>query len=168
MPRIKDYGLPADLPARLPKSGIITKGDKLAAFDALLHRADIHWRAARVKIFEAIRNDIRAAHWNPAHKDSAPAETRAPSKAEIRTEQAPSIASSVLERKIETPPHGVLLIRIDMDTCRLIVTHESICALSLTHNQADQIATALAELADDLRQDIAARTWSQGLLEQQR
>lgn len=163
MPKIKEYGPPADLLSRLPTRTIVTKGDKLAAFDALLHRADISWRAARVKIFEAIRADIRAS--GRPQRDSAPAQTGAPSKASSSTEVGSSIPASVLERKIDTPPHGILQVRIDVDTSQLIITHESICALVLTPDQADQFAQALAELADDLRQDAAARAWSQQLLE---
>lgn len=165
MPRIKEYNSPPDLLDRLPKSGIVTKGDKLAAFDTLLHRADVHWRAARVRIFEAIRNDIRAAHHAPAHKDSAPVQSGAPSKAEDRTEQGSSIPPKALERKI----------RIQDDVFRMFHNIGAIDVrkngehfLLLTPDEADQLAHALTELADDLRQDIAARAWSQDLLEQQR
>ena len=165
MPRIKEYGPPADLLARLPKSGIVTKGDKLAAFDALLHRADIHWRAARVRIFDAIRNDIRAAHRNPAHKDSAPVRPEAPSNPEVRTEQGSSITEGVLERKISEDI--TVAIGGSAEQSINLYTHGQLL-ICFTPDQAERAAQALAELAGDLRQDAAARAWSQGLLEQQR
>lgn len=159
MPRIKEYNPPAELLARLPKSGIVSKGDKLAALDALLHRADIHWRAARVKIFEAIRNDIRAAHRNPAHKDSAPAETRAPSRTEERIEQSASIPEKALERKIDDD----ISLKIENGYLALYHTDDGLLFF-FTPDNADRLATALTELADDLRQDANARAWSQELL----
>lgn len=159
MPRIKEYGPPADLLARLPKSSIVTKGDKLAAFDTLLHQADIRWRAARVRIFDAIRNDIRAAHRNPAHKDSAPVRPEAPSRTEERTEQAPSIAQACLERKIDED----LSLKIADGYLALYHTDDGLL-FYFTPDNADRLAHALTELADDLRQDANARAWSQELL----
>lgn len=165
MPRPKpiNYNLPGDWSSRLLNKTIVTKGDKLALLRALQHRAGTSLLIGTDRVtFAAIIADIRAS--SRPQRDSAPADTRAPSNPKQNSEASASIPASVLERKIDTP-HGALLIRINVDTSRLIITHESICALSLTSSQADQLAEALTELADDLRQDVAARAWSQNLLE---
>lgn len=163
-----NYNLPDDALSRLPAKTIVTRGDKLALLRTLSERAGSTVQAGTNRVtLAAIEADVRAAH-KPAKKDSAPVRAEAPLEPESRTEQRcedrASIAQTCLERKIELP-HGTLQIRIDPVACRLLITHESICALTLTHDQADQFADALAKLADDLRQDANARAWSQSLLE---
>lgn len=178
MPRTKEYNPPADMLAQLPKSGTITKGDKLAAFDALLHRADISWRAARVRIFEAIRNDIYIAEStnaairarDRAQKGGASGRTEAPPRPRQRSEAGSSIPDRVLERKIETADgtiHISLNIRRDDPALNIITLTIRVPDASepYTPEEASTIRDALTELVDDVRQDAIARAWSKSLLE---
>lgn len=160
MPRIKEYGPPADMLARLPAKTIVTKGDKLALLHALQHRAGTSLLVGTDRVtFAAIIADVRAG--GRPQRDSAPVQAGALSNPDQSSEGSASIPASVLERKIDIV-HGVLQLRATSG--QLVATHDYPPALVLTPDQADQLAHALAELADDVRQDVAARAWSQELL----
>lgn len=164
MPRIKEYNTPADMLKRLPGKPIITVGDKLATLQTMFHRCEIGWRDLHLSIINAIREDIRLSAWRKreqTQRNSAPADTRAPSRTEERTEQAPSIPPKALERKIDQD----LYLRIEgHNGLNLYAAEDDELLYCLSPDLADQLAHALTELAGDLRQDIAARAWSQDML----
>lgn len=154
MPRIKEYGPPADLLARLPTKTIVTRGDKLALLRTLSERAGATIQVGTNRIvFAAIERDIRAAH--RPQKDSAPVRAGALSRTEARTEQGSSVAQACLERKITTehadlsvqPITGMVELRIgDLGD-----------PIALTPDQARQLAALLIEAADDVDRDTAVR-----------
>lgn len=164
MPRPKptNYNPPADLLSRLSVPTIVTRGDKLALLRTLSERAGATVQVGVNRlILKAIEQDIRAA------KDNAPAKTGAPSKAETRaeagSEAVPSIAQACLGYKIDIDHYGPLLVK--PETGRILVAHESICALALSPDQARQLAVALEAAAEDVDRDTAVREHNLKLLE---
>jgi len=149
-----DYNAPADLLKRLPKASKPTRADMLKLLDSLPNYVGSLLAAGTNRaIFNAIVETIRA------QKDSAPANTRAPSNPEQNSEAGSSIPPKALERKIADS----VTVAIDpLGSINLYAHGEML--ICFTPEQAEQAAQALAELADDLRQDAIARAWSQDLL----
>lgn len=162
MPRPKpiNYDPPLDL-SKLPAPSAVTKRDKLKLLDDLRTHAGGFLAAGINRVtFNAIERDVRIGQ---AQRNGAPAETRAPSKAEIRIEQSASIPEKALERKIDDD----ISLKIEDSYLALYHTDNGLL-FYFTPDNADRLAHALTELADDLRQDANARAWSQDVLEQQR
>lgn len=161
MPRPKpiNFNPPADLLDRLPARTIVTRGDKLKLLGEIENRAGgLIATGTNRTTFRAIEADVRAA--GRAHKDSAPVVAEAPSKADQRSEAGPSIPEKALERKI-----GQFILRIYDGRIELSIHSDpELFTIALMPDEADQLAHALTELAGDLRQDVAARAWSKGLL----
>lgn len=160
MPRPKpiNFNPPADLLEKLPKASV-TRGEKLKALEEMTHRQPLEWRERHAKVLRAIDADIRAA--GRTQRDSAPVVAEAPSKAEKRTEQGSSIPPKALERKISEDI--TVAIGGSAEQSINLYTHGQFL-ICFTPDQAERAAQALAELADDLRQDVIARAWSQDLL----
>lgn len=162
MPRPKrpDFNAPADLLSRLPAKTIVTRGDKLRLLDDLENRAGgLIATGTNRATFRAIEQDVRAA--GRAQRDSAPVVAEAPSKAEKRTEQGSSIPARALECKIGED----LILKIEGHSgLNLYAAENDELLYCLTPDLADQLAQALTDMADDLRQDANARTWSRSLL----
>jgi hypothetical protein len=156
-PKPINYDPPLDL-NKLPQARP-TKGDKIKALDEMIHRASIAWRERHARILTAIRFDILAS--GQARKNSAPAETRAPSRTEDRTEQGSSIAESVLGRKIELEHGGSLSLKPETRVLALNVhvdNHDNpFFACALSPDNARQLAALLIETADDVDRDTAVR-----------
>lgn len=155
-PKRPDFNPPADLLSRLPKASTPTRDDKLKLLDSIRnHTGNLLAAGVNRTIFNAIERDIRA------HKDSAPAVTRAPSRTEERGEAGSSIPVRALERKISEDI--TVAIGGSAEHSINLYTHGQFL-ICFTPEQAERAAHALAELAGDLRQDANARAWSQELL----
>lgn len=162
MPRPKrpDFSTPADLLSRLPVPTIVTRGDKLALLRTLSERAgSIAATGVNRAILAGIERDIRAP--GRAQKGSAPVRPGAPSRPEQRSEAGSSIPPKALERKIRIRDD---VFHVFHNIGAIDIRKNDEHFLLLTPDEADQLAHALAELADDLRQDANARAWSQELV----
>lgn len=156
-----DYNPPVD---RLPGKAIVTRGDKLALLRTLRERAGSTVQAGVNRtILAAIEQDIRRAQ-----KGSAPVRPEAPSRTVSRAEAESGTRSIVAQAcagyKIDLDHYGPLLVR--PETSRVVLAHESICALALTSDQARQLAALLEEAADDVDRDTAVREHYANLVKQ--
>lgn len=153
----QNYNLPDDWRERLAttKKAAVTTDDKLKLLDQIKnHVGSLLGAGTNHTIFNAIVETIRA------QKNSAPVVAEAPSNPGQSSEASASIAPAVLERKI-----GQFILRIYAGRIELSIhTDPELLTIALVPDEADQLAHTLAELADDVRQDAAARAWSQQLL----